>query len=188
MSKRFVCATMVALALSLSSSLFAATARAISFQQKVAVADQIVLGTCIRTHSAFDPSGRWIVTWSTYRVEKVYKGLPASVVTVVTPGGEVGGLHQVTSGVPSFGEGERNVLFLHGSALGQTVLYQDQGAYRVVSSASGDEMVRPVPSDLMLLDRQTGTIRAAADEPARTLGEFEHAIRSEIRNTPEVQR
>src|SRR5262245_22997108 len=80
----------------------AAIAAAASFDQKVDNAAAIILGKCVRTESKFDPSGRWIVTYSTFAVEKTFKGGAAGEVTLVTPGGSVGGVHQSTVGVPAF--------------------------------------------------------------------------------------
>jgi len=52
----------------------AAIAVAASFDDKVDNAAAIILGKCIRTESKYDPSGRWIVTYSTFAVEKSFKG------------------------------------------------------------------------------------------------------------------
>src|SRR6476620_5926017 len=74
----------------------ATVAQAASFDEKVENAESIVLGRCVKTESRMDPSGRWIVTYSTFKVDQALKGQPASEVTVVTPGGEVNGIHQDT--------------------------------------------------------------------------------------------
>jgi hypothetical protein len=160
----------------------ASLARAISFDEKVAAADQIFLGRVIRTHSAFDSSGRWIVTYSTFQVERNFKGGPEGEVTLVTPGGRVGSLHQETVGVPSFGAGESNIVFVRRAEPGATVLYFDQGAYRVDTDGSGETIVRPVPSELVLLDPSSGKAGSTADEGVRTLEEFERAVRSSLRD------
>src|SRR3954454_24737062 len=107
----------------------AAVVAAASFDEKVDNAAAIILGKCIRTESKLDPSGRWIVTYSTFAVEKSFKGDTAQEVTLITPGGSVGGVHQSSVGVPEFRQGDEHVVFVKNTRLGPTVLYFDQGTY-----------------------------------------------------------
>jgi hypothetical protein len=173
-----------ALMFSFAQKAQASVARAVSFDEKVQTAETIVLGECIRKQSALDPTGRWIVTYSTFRVSKTYKGSAPAEVTVVTPGGELDGLHQHTIGVPSFGEGEVNVLFIRNDKIGPTVLYFDQGAYRVTESSIGKAVVAPVESDLVLIDSQTGRASSTREEGVHSLGEFEKRIGQVLRTGP----
>src|SRR5262245_34604979 len=108
----------VALVALVSPSAHAAIAAAASFDDKVDNAAAIILGKCLRTESRFDPSGRWIVTYSTFAVEKSFKGTAAGEVTLVTPGGSVGGVHQSTVGITAFHEGDEHVLFVKNTSLG----------------------------------------------------------------------
>src|SRR5437016_14614168 len=78
----------------------AAIAQAATFDEKVDHAAAIILGKCVKTEARFDPTGRWIVTYATFDVEQSMKGNAAGQITIVTPGGSVNGVHQVTSGVP----------------------------------------------------------------------------------------
>ena len=169
--RRWAISAFGALLISFASSAAASVARAVSFDEKVESAEAIILGRCIRNHSALDPSGRWIVTYSTFQVSKTLKGNASGEVTIITPGGALNGLHQETIGVPRFSEGEQNVLFIRNDRVGPTVLYMDQGAYRVT-----DDRVVPVPSDLVLIDTQTGLARSTAEEGARSLQEFEREV------------
>src|SRR5205085_9474331 len=121
-----VAAALVLLAL---PAAHAAIAAAASFDDKVDNAAAIILGKCVRTESRLDPSGRWILTYSTFAVEKSFKGGAAGEVTLVTPGGSVDGVHQSTIGVPAFREGDEHVVFVKNTRLGPTVLYFDQGTY-----------------------------------------------------------
>jgi hypothetical protein len=155
----------------------ATVAIAVPFDQKVDGADAIVLGRCVKTHSQYDPTGRWILTYSTFQVEKAMKGQPQQEITVITPGGEVGGLRQSTVGVPSFELGRDQVLFVRGAKLGPTVADFDQGAYDVVSE-NGQRIVRPVPSGAMRMDEQRGTVVEA--ESPQPLGTFEGSVRQAI--------
>lgn len=158
----------------------AAIAVAASFDDKVDNAAAIILGRCIRTESKMDPSGRWIVTYSTFAVEKTFKGGAAGQMTVVTPGGTVGSLHQSTIGIPDFREGDEHVLFVKNSSLGPTVLYFDQGTYEVRTDAHGERVVASSPTNLVVMDTQRGMALAPGDEP-RTVRQFETAVRESIR-------
>jgi hypothetical protein len=162
----------------------AAIAVAASFDDKVDNAATIILGRCIRTESKMDPSGRWILTYSTFAVEKTFKGGAAGEMTVVTPGGQVGSLHQSTVGVPDFREGDEHVLFVKNSRLGPTVLYFDQGTYDVSTDAHGERVVAPLPTNLVIMDTQRGMAVAPADEP-RTVRQFETAVRESLRTSME---
>ncbi|MCU1349784.1 MAG: hypothetical protein JWO56_2814 [Acidobacteria bacterium] len=173
----------------IAAALFAATAAfapiaaeatvaiAVPFDQKVEAADAIVLGRCTGTRSQYDPSGRWILTYATFRVEKAMKGQPAQELTIVTPGGEVAGIRQSTVGVPAFEKGRDQVLFVRGSKLGATVADFDQGAYDVLSDG-GQRVVKPVPSGAMRMDTQRGVVVEA--EQAQPLSTFERSVRSAI--------
>lgn len=176
--KQTAAALLLALALLLPSTASAAIARAVDFDEKVAQADAIVLGRCIHTESSWEPSGRWIVTRSTFAVEKQFKGATTATVTVVTPGGTVGSIRQETIGVPHFEEGEVSVVFIRRSQLGATVLYQDQGVYRVDES-SGSRIVAPKATNLVLVDMQRGTA-VARDESPRTLAAFEREVHDRL--------
>src|ERR1700674_3190956 len=99
---------LLALACLLPATDGASIARAIPFDQKVADADSIVLGRCVGTRSEWDPTHRWIITYSTFQVEKTLKGSPGQQVTVATPGGHVGDVYQDSIGVPKFAEGQEH--------------------------------------------------------------------------------
>ena len=162
----------------------ASVAAAASFDQKVDNAAAIILGRCVKSESRFDPTGRWILTYSTFDVEKSIKGSTGQQVTLVTPGGEVGGIRQETVGVPAFEPGDENVLFIKNTRLGPTVLYFDQGTYDVRSDGRGEKMVAPIASNLVKVDQQSGTASATDDEP-RTLSAFDRAVRESIQSGPD---
>jgi hypothetical protein len=165
---------MLALAVAFSVSAQATVAKAIPFEDKVLDADSIILGKCTATRTGWDPSGRWIVTYSTFQVDKAYKGAAVPEVTLLTPGGSVGSLHQETIGVPRFETGKQNVLFVKTTDAGPTVLYFDQGAYEVAKDARGELSVQPVASDLVLVNQQSGNVGAA--ETRRPLAVFEREV------------
>src|ERR1041385_870637 len=111
-----------------STAALASVETAAPFEEKVDNAASIVVGRCVKNESRWDPSGRWILTYSTFKVTNTFKGAPQPEVTVVVPGGTVGGVHQSSVGLPSFAEGSENVLFIRHSKVGPTGLYSDQGA------------------------------------------------------------
>ena len=169
-------------ALAISAVLLAAPAAhatlaaAATFDQKVDNAASIILGKCVRQESRFDPTGRWILTYSTFQVEKTMKGAPGPEVTIVTPGGQVGGLHQVTIGIPAFRPGAENVIFIKNSKAGPTVLYFDQGAYDVTNN-----IVTPVPSNLVKIDTQRG-VAVAPEDASQPLPQFEKRVNDTLRD------
>ena len=155
--------------------LSATIARAISFDQKVENAAAIVLGRCIRQESRWDEAKKWILTYSTFEVEKSLKGGPGRQITIVTPGGRVGDVAQDVVGIPRFREGDEHVLFVRNSQVGATVLYFEQGAYQVLEDDRGERVVRPLVSNAVLVDTQRGV--AVAPESVRPLAAFEGSVR-----------
>jgi hypothetical protein len=176
--KRFPILTLLAL-LACAPSLSASIAELATFDEKVENAATIVLGTCVRTSSHWDAAHRWIVTDSTFRVERVLKGSTAvSELTIVTPGGSVGGLHQETIGVPRFQAGDERVLFVKMTRSGPTVLYFDQGTYDVHTEA-GQKIIIPVTSKLVKIDANGAAV--TDNEPARDLTRFEGDVQQSLR-------
>ena len=157
----------------------ATIARAVQFEEKVERAASIVVGKCVAQRSQWDPAHNWILTYSTFRIEKTLKGLPAQEITIVTPGGTVDNIAQEIIGVPRFREGEEHALFVRHTKTGPTVLYLEQGAYRVTADGRGERMVAPAVSSAVLVD--TGRGNAVAPEPPRTLRDFEGSVRDTIR-------
>jgi hypothetical protein len=156
----------------------ATISRAMSFDEKVDHANAIILGKVISQQSQWDESRRWILTYSTFEVEKSFKGAQARQMTIVTPGGRVGDLYQDTVGIPKFQQGGEHVLFVRSSQAGPTVLYFDQGAYDVVT-VRGERFVKPAVSAAVLIDTQRGM--AVAPEGMRPLREFESSVRDTVR-------
>ncbi len=178
-------ALILAASLLLPASAHATISQAIDFDKKVDDAAAIVLGECVNTASRWDAAGKWIVTYSTFRVEKSMKGEPAQEITLVTPGGVVNGIHQETIGVPKFEAGDDRVLFMKNTRVGPTVLYFEQGAYEV-EKVRGERIVRPAVSSAVLVDTQRGM--AVAPEEPSTLREFEERVSKRIRERREIER
>jgi hypothetical protein len=178
-NRRFPLAFLLAL-LAVAPALHASVAELATFDEKVANAAAIVLGTCVRSESRWDDQHRWIVTYSTFRIEKVLKGSPAlGDITIVTPGGSVDGLHQETIGVPTFRTGDERLLFVKTTKVGTTVLYFDQGTYDV-RTERGEKIIAPVASKLMKIDARTGAAVTDIEAP-RSLSRFEADVRETMR-------
>jgi len=178
-NNRFALLALIALLLVPAAQ--AAVATAASFDDKVDNAAAIILGKVVRTESRMDPSGRWIVTYSTFRVEKSFKGQAAQEITLITPGGSLNGIHQSTVGVPAFEQGDEHVVFVKNTKVGPTVLYFDQGTYDVTTDSHGERVIAPVPTNLVTVDEQRGMAVASADEP-RTLRQFERAVADSLKS------
>lgn len=161
----------------------ASLATAAPFEEKVDNAAAIIMGRCVRNQARWDPSGRWILTYSTFTVENTIKGAPAQEVTVVVPGGSVGGVHQSSVGLPAFSEGSENVLFIRNTRSGPTVLYFDQGAYAVTTNERGEKVIAPVASGAVHVDAQRGV--AVPAEAPRTLQEFKQDVDRAVRSAAE---
>lgn len=155
--------------------------KAATFDEKVEHATSIILGSVVKKESRWDDAHRWILTYTTFRVEKTIKGVaPAQTeVTIVTPGGTVGNDHQDTVGVPDFAEGSEHVIFIKNTNVGPTVLYFSQGAYDVAQDDHGDRVIKPAATDAVTIDTQRGV--AVTPESPRTLDDFEHAVRDSQR-------
>lgn len=156
----------------------ATISRAMQFDDKVENAATIVLGKVVRQQAQWDAERKWILTYSTLQVEKTLKGQPSQEITIVTPGGIVGSVAQEVVGVPKFRQGDEHVVFVRQSKAGPTVLYLEQGAYRV-DNESGSRIVKPLVSSAVLVDSQRGT--AVAPEHPRPLRQFEGEVQSTIR-------
>jgi hypothetical protein len=163
----------------LAPALSASIAELATFDEKVENAAAILMGTCVRTEARWDAAHRSILTYSTFRVDKVIKGSPIlGEVTIVTPGGALDGLHQETIGIPTFRSGDERVLFVRMTKAGPTVLYFDQGTYDV-HTERGQKIITPASSKLMKVD---ATGRAVTEgEPPRELDSFEHAVQDSAR-------
>jgi hypothetical protein len=179
-NNRFLAAVAVVAAVLVPPVANAAISQAASFDEKVDNAASIILGKCVKTESKMDPSGRWILTYATFQVEKSIKGNAAGNVTIVTPGGTVNGIHQETIGVPVFQEGDEHVVFLKNTRLGPTPLYFDQGTYNVENDDHGEKVVVPMLSNVVHIDTQRSMAVAPADEP-RTMRAFEEAVNESMR-------
>jgi hypothetical protein len=139
----------------------------VKFDEKVDQAASIIVGRIVSQESSWDASRQRILTRSKIAVEKTLKGSPAQEVTIITPGGTVGDIAQDYVGVPRFHTGDENVVFVRETRAGPTVLFFEQGAYRVEKNSGGERMVTPL-------------VVAPTAETPRSLREFESKVRDSI--------
>jgi hypothetical protein len=175
----------LALTILIATQASATISRAIPFEDKVDNAASIILGKVTDQSTRWDAAHKWILTYSTFRIEKSMKGQPAQEITIVTPGGVVNGIHQETIGVPQFDVGDDHVVFVKNTRSGPTVLYFDQGDY-AVESVRGERVVRPAVSNAVMVDTQRGM--AVAPESPSTLREFENRVRERMRAKQEIEK
>jgi hypothetical protein len=169
---------LTALLLLVPGSAYGTISRAVAFDEKVSNAAAIVVGKCVAQESRWDEAHNWILTYTTFQVEKTLKGQPSQQITIVTPGGTVDNITQDVIGVPKFRQGEENVVFVRNSQAGPTVAYLEQGSYRVRKSGI-DRVVEPSVTSAVLVDTGRGT--SVRPESTRALREFEGAVRDTIR-------
>ena len=170
---------LAALLLLLPVSAYGTISRAIDFEEKVENAAAIVVGKCVSQQSKWDAGREWILTYSTFNVEKVLKGQHTQQITIVTPGGTIENITQDIIGVPKFQPGEENVVFVRNSQAGPTVAFLEQGAYRLQKNDRGDRIVEPSVTSAVLVDTGRGT--AVRPESPRALRDFEGEVRDTIR-------
>ena len=174
-NKRAIALAALFVALATTPRASATLSKAATFDDKVGNSAAIILGKAVKQESRWDADHRWILTYTTFKIEKSYKGLDGQQeITIVTPGGQVGDVHQETVGIPEFTEGQDHVLFIRNTGAGPTVLFFDQGASDVAKNGN-DRVVTPVSTDAVRVDTQRGM--AVAPEEPRTLREFETAVR-----------
>jgi hypothetical protein len=174
-NRRIALAAAVAASVLLPSSSYATVARSVSFNEKVDASATVVLGRCVKNEARWDASKRWILTYSTFAVDRSLKGAPVQGdLTVVTPGGELNGIRQETIGAP----GDEQVLFVANSKLGPTIAFMEQGAYDVQTDSRGEKVIIPAASDSVIVDSQRGM--AAAAEAPRSLSSFEGAVKQRV--------
>jgi hypothetical protein len=138
----------------------------------VAQADTIAIVDVGAARAAWDERHERIVTTIELAVVETWKGAPAPAARIVVaqPGGTVGDVTMVVSGMPRFAPGERALVFLRGPAERASVVGLAQGKRLVRRDAAGAGfVVAPV-------DRAGATfVRGAA--PGGRAPVFETALR-----------
>ncbi|AKJ00597.1 matrixin [Archangium gephyra] len=115
----------------------------------------VIRGRVLQATSRPLPGTGRIVTGVEVSVDEVLVGaVPSPSVQVTLPGGTVGALRQLVSGVPELARGEEVVLFLAAGTEGLRVVGLAQGAFRIQRSEEGQKVsaTAVLPEDLHLVD------------------------------------
>ncbi|WP_163999544.1 matrixin family metalloprotease [Pyxidicoccus caerfyrddinensis] len=117
--------------------------------------DLVVRGRVVRASSRWLPGTGRIVTDVELAVDETLMGAVArDALSIVQPGGTVGGVRQQVSGAAGLWPGEEVVLFLVRGLDGLQVVGLSQGRFRVVRAADGEGLLGTavLPEGLTLLD------------------------------------
>jgi hypothetical protein len=153
----------IALALTLAAvvPVGASTFLALSPEELVAQSDAVIQGQVLKVSSFWTPSGRLIVTEAMVQVEETVAGRAPAVVVLRTAGGTVGGYTVKAHGFPSFGVGDRVLLFVDGAEGTAQVTGYQQGQYRIARDKAGVEVAVPALGEGVRLLHRDGTPAAA---------------------------
>lgn len=160
-------------AVPLSASTFVAMDRG----ELVAQSHAVVVGEVLYTYSYWNREGTMVFTDAVVHVQEAVLGDVSGLVSVRTPGGQVAGFRVEAHGFPAFGQGQRQLLFLHRAAEGSwEVTGFQQGQFRVVTRSDGKDVAVPALRNVQLLSMSG----APAPMPrAMALDSLKQSIRSE---------
>ena len=135
--------------------LYATTLEKLSMDEMIEKSTDIVRGIVTGSSTAF--RGSVIYTHYSIKVVERWKGSPQATLTVLVPGGRVGGLKQSFGGVPVLSPGTDYVLFLWTGKSGATQLIGlSQGVFHLNTAAGVDPVVARGTISEMILDPKSG--------------------------------
>jgi hypothetical protein len=180
-----------ALAVTLWSALASATVMIrLDVPELAKRADAVVVGKVLKMESRWTGDGRQIVTDVHIQVDEPLKGAPAQILIVQQPGGVVGDIGQMVSGLASFKPSEEVVLFLESRGNGKRYLVSGmaQGKYRVERSSDGTTKyaVPDAVGDAMLLDSHSQK-PVAGERKTVELSVLKAQIKAAVKAAPATQ-
>lgn len=180
----------VLVALSLPASAWATQVIGLDVKGLTDGSDAIVVGRVVRADSRWTRDGRLIVTEVEVTVAEALKGSPAKSVVILQPGGVVGDVGQVVSGLARFGVGDEVLVFLERQGR-RTFLVTGlaQGKFRIERTSDGTQAFA-VPDDVgeaALVDPLT---RAPMRSPLRpmALEDLKREIAARVKVQPTRRR
>jgi hypothetical protein len=147
---------------------WATTLQQLSFDDLILKSTVIVRGTAKQTTTA--KSGSVIFTHYQVQVTEQLKGVGATQIDIVVPGGMLDGARQSYAGSPAFTDGQEHFFFLWTSRSGLTqVMGLTQGAFDLQSDANGNlTVVRAASAERMLDPKGNQVIDQAFSMPIAT--------------------
>ena len=155
---------LVALALG-SVAAHASTFVALTAEQMITESDAVIQGRVIGVESRWDDAGRIIISEARILVSESLVGKAPSIVTITTPGGEVGDLKVEAAGFPQFAKGQ------------EVIVGHQQGHIEVVKRLDGVTLAVPQIEDGVNLLTASGRVVPAPKSV--TLEAFKANLRAE---------
>jgi len=153
---RWRVAMATAIVAALGAAAAATTLVRMSVSQISRAAQVIIRGECLGNTTGWDAGDIW--TFTTFRVEEIWRGEAPAQISVRLLGGRAGNLTSTVAGIPRFQPGEEVVLFLERT---------ERGDYSIVSWEQGTFRIR----------RDTGTGEESATQDTASLATFDPATR-----------
>lgn len=134
-------------------------------------------GRCTANRVELDTQTGFVVTYTSFEVSDVLKGIVSATHTIKQIGGRADGKHFRVDGVPRFAVGQDYVVFLYGVSSagfsspvglsqGQFMVRQEAGGARVSNGRDFDEMLQSTPT--------RGVANTLAVRPSRESGQNSH--------------
>ncbi len=125
-----IAAAVLATLAALGATAGATTLARMSVAQMSRAAQVIVRGQCEGNATGWDAGEIW--TFTTFRVEEVWRGEAPAQISVRLLGGRAGDLTSSVAGIPRFRPGEEVVLFLERTRRGDfSIVSWEQGTFRI---------------------------------------------------------
>ena len=156
-----------------------------TFESLVSSANTIFVGEVMDVRSEWIATrqGRAITTYVTFKVEDVWKGAVGAVTQLEFLGGTMGDTTMEVVGMPTFHEGQRSVLFVHGEVLSASPLVGFwHGRMRIETDPYGVDRVRTFDGQSLGSPSEVGAQRAnpmISITPMRLM-DLESAVRSRV--------
>lgn len=148
----------VAVALLLAAALPAAASTFVAMDQEELIAGSaaVIEGRVLDVRSYWTDDRTIIVSEARILVGDLIAGEAPNVVTVSTPGGEVGDYRVEAAGFPAFAAGDRVVLYLSPEGDSYRVTGHGLGQYKIRTTAKGDVAVPTLGEGVQLFKRDGG--------------------------------
>ena len=176
MRSKSLAAALAAVALA-SATAQASTFVALTTEQLIVQSDAVVQGRVIGVESRWDDTGRIIISEARILVSESLVGKAPPLVTITTPGGELGDLKVEAVGFPRFTKGQEVILFLRQDGARQRIVGHQQGHIEVVTRLDGVTLAVPQREDDVALLTPSG--KSVPVPASVTLDAFKASLKAE---------